>query len=94
MYFSVYSWDGDPAELEAAYRRMLTGFPVEAIQLQLAVARPDGLDVYDTCPTKEQFEAFAAGDDFRAACRSVGLGDPRLSGLGEIVHTVVREPVA
>jgi hypothetical protein len=41
-----------------------------------ADAAPDGIVLVDTCPTKEVFESFAHGDDFRALRERHGFPEP------------------
>lgn len=87
MYLSRYAFDGDPADLEARYLRLAAGFG-DAIQLQVAVRRRDGIDVYDTCPTEAEFVAYSSSTEFRSALAGAGLPMPRVDGLGEIANVV------
>ncbi|HEU5267363.1 MAG TPA: hypothetical protein VFU35_11720 [Jatrophihabitans sp.] len=93
MYLNKFAFTGDPATLEAGYRRVAAPF-TDDIDLQLAVRHPDGLDVYDSCPTREDLVAFSTGAPFRAALAEEGLPDPEITELGEIVNTVLPERVA
>jgi len=93
MYMSRYSFDGDPTDLEHRYHQFVSGMPAENIELQVVIRRPDGLDVYDSCPTREEFLAFSASAEFAAAIAGVGLPVPRVEGLGDIAHVVVKEAV-
>ena len=87
MYFAAYHFDGDADRLYASYERMLTTQADQAI-LNLCVVREDGITVYDTCPTREDFESFSTGDEFRSALKDAGLPAPRLEPLGEVRSAV------
>jgi hypothetical protein len=87
VYLARYAFDGDPAELEAGYRSLLANLG-DAIQLQLAVRRRDGIDVYDACPNEAEFVAFTTNAEFRSALTGAGLPAPRIDGLGDIVNLV------
>ena len=87
MFLSAYHFDGDPEALLAAYRALMAGFPPEAIELHLCVARESGITVFDACPNRAEFVAFSTGADFRAALDAAGLPAPRIEPLGE-VHAV------
>ena len=91
MFLGVYHFDGDPAALLPAYDRLMAGFPPEQIALHACVLRDNGISVYDSCPSREDFVAFSGGDGFRGAVAAAGLPEPRVEQLGE-VHT--REMVA
>jgi hypothetical protein len=89
MYLSKYSFTGDPDEVEVGYRRLVERYADE-IEMQVAVRRPDGLDIYDSCPTREEFVAFSTGAEFRAAVAAAGLAQPEITELGDVVHSVDR----
>jgi hypothetical protein len=93
MYLGHYAFDGDPTLLEAAYRRLMAMTPTDNLELHVVVVRPDGLDIYDSCPDEATFTAFRASDEFAAALAASGMPTPRVNGIGEIVHAQVREPV-
>ena len=46
------------------------------MRLHVCLRAPDGIVLVDTCPTKEVFEAFAHGDDFRALRELHGFPEP------------------
>ena len=93
MYLARYAFDGDPDTLEAAYRQLKSAYPSELMDLQIAVRRPDGLDVYDACPNEAEFRGFSVSPEFRGALTSAGLPAPRIDGLGEIVSATLKQPV-
>ena len=84
MYLSVYRFDGDTAALAAAYARLLASMPTDNLEFHACVERPGGLEFYDTCPTREVQQAFAASPEFRAALAQAGLPSPEIVPLGEI----------
>lgn len=92
MYLAHYAFDGEPAELEAAYEKLLADFPPDSFDLHLVVRRPDGLDVYDACPNAETFAAFSTSAEFQAAVTRAGLPLPRSEGLGEVVNVLFKRP--
>ena len=82
MYLGVYEIDGDPARLLPAYDRLMAGMPDDLVHLHACAVREDGITIYDACPTREAFEQFSAGDEFRSAAESAGLPWPdRITGL-------------
>lgn len=83
MHLGVYRFEGEPARLLASYETLLAAFPAEQLQFHVCVQRPDAIEVYDACPTREMFEAFAASAEFRGALRTAGLPQPSVTALGE-----------
>jgi hypothetical protein len=83
MYLARYAFDGDPADLLAKHRQLHDQM-ADQIALQIVVERPDGVDVYDACPSEEQFRDFSASAEFLAAIRALGLPVPRVEGLGAV----------
>lgn len=67
---------------EGADRRQeLRGIEDEATRDVVYIAHvclraDDGIVIVDTCPTREAFEAFLTGDEFRSALRRHGLPEP------------------
>lgn len=84
MHFGIYRFEGKPAELMAGYERLLRTIPSGELLLHVCVERPGAIEVYDACPTRQKFEAFAAGPEFRAALDKAGLPPPTVTGLGEV----------
>jgi hypothetical protein len=94
MYLGAYHFDGAAAELLPAYHRLLAGFPPGAITLQLCTVTDRGITVFDTCPSREAFQEFSAGETFRVAVAMAGLPAARIEPVGELHHTVVGEAVS
>jgi len=93
MYLGHYAFDGDPTLLEAAYRRLMAMTPTDNLELHVVVVRPDGLDIYDSCPDEATFTTFNSSREFAQALEASGLPAPRITGLGEVVSASVRQPV-
>ena len=82
MYLAIYDIDGDPAELLAAYDRLMTGMTESQIHFHACAVRENGLTIYDACPTKEAFERFSTSVEFRSAAEAAGLPWPiKIEGL-------------
>ncbi len=92
MYFARYHFAGDPDELTTRYRTLLASRGGE-YDLQVAVRRSDGIDVYDTCPSEGDFAWFSTSEQFRAALAAVGLPLPHAEGLGEIFELTSTQAV-
>jgi hypothetical protein len=84
MFLGAYHFDGDPADLLAAYRRLMAGFPPDSSDLHVCVEHVDGITVFDACPSSEVFAAFSTGLEFRTAIDNAGLPAPRIEPLGEV----------
>ena len=76
MHASIWKFHGDPDELLRRYDAMLEEIPRARMRLHVCLGAPDGIVLVDTCPTKEVFESFALGDDFRALRERHGLPEP------------------
>jgi len=75
MHCSVWRFTGDPDELERAYLRLTERVPASSHMLHAAAKTPDGLLIFDTCPSEEAYRAFFASKDFRTLLAEVGLGN-------------------
>jgi hypothetical protein len=93
MFLSAYHFDGDPATLVTAYDVMRRGFPPETFELHACVVSGAGITVYDACPTREIFESFSTGPEFRGALAAAGLPAPRVEPLGEVHDAVAGRSV-
>jgi hypothetical protein len=76
MHASIWKFSGDPDDLVRRYEAMLADIPAGNVELQLCLRAPDGILLVDTCPTREVFEAFAAGPQFAALRARHGMPDP------------------
>jgi hypothetical protein len=61
MHASIWRYRGDPDDLLRRYDAMVADVPTANMHLHLCVRDREGIVVVDTCPTREVFEAFAAG---------------------------------
>jgi hypothetical protein len=78
MHASIWRFSGDPEELLAGYEAMLTEIPAANMRLHLCLREDDGIVLVDTCPSKEVFDGFFAGEGFRTLRERHGLPDPIL----------------
>jgi len=76
MHASIWKFAGDPDELLRRYDAMLEEIPRASMRLHICLRAADGIVLVDTCPTKEVFESFALGDDFRALRGRHGFPEP------------------
>ena len=84
MFLGTYRFDGAADDLLAAYHRLLQFVPAANLHFHACAVDPTGLWVYDACPTREVFQAFAAGEGFRLAVRAAGLPAPHVMEIGEL----------
>jgi hypothetical protein len=75
MHGSIWRFSGDPDELLRRYDAMLAEIPTTDMRLHLCLHAPDGIIIVDTCPSRDVYEAFAAGP-FPALRQRHGLPDP------------------
>jgi hypothetical protein len=80
VHLGIYEFDGDPDELLAAYDRMMIATANSSLAWHLCAVRPDGIVIYDTCPSEEAFDRFSTSPEFLAAVRDAGLPEPRVTG--------------
>ena len=92
MYASIWRFDGTPDELVRAYDAMIAEVPRESMRLHLCLETGDGIVVVDTCPTREDFDAFVDGP-FPALRERHGLPAPA-SMDGFSVHAAFIDGVA
>ena len=86
MFLGVYRFKGQADELLAAYDRLMTTMPMEDLELHVCTHNDQGIAIYDTCPSREEFDTFANGDMLRDALAAAGLPTPEVEYIGE-VHT-------
>ena len=84
MILSAYHFEGDPESLLDSHRKMMEMFPVEGLDLHLAVTTDLGMTVYDSCPDLATQQAFVVSPEFRGAIAKVGLPTPTIEVLGEV----------
>ena len=84
MFLGCYEFQGDPAELLVAYDRLMERFGPEASDLHVCVVHGSGITVFDTCPSREVFEAFSASAEFRGAVAAAALPYPIVRPLGDV----------
>ena len=75
MHCSVWRFRGDPDELERGYRELIAQIPASNHVLHAAARTPDGLLIFDTCPSEEAYRAFFGSDDVRALFAEHDLRD-------------------
>ena len=75
MHCSVWRFTGDPEALERGYRELMAQIPASNHVLHAAARTPDGLLIFDTCPSKEAYHAFFGSDEVRALLSAHGLVD-------------------
>lgn len=92
MHLGIYEFDGDPERLLPAYDELMSATPSSSIHWHLCAARPDGITIYDTCPTEEAFRRFSSSDEFLGAVRAAALPEPRVSGQAVHVARGSRTP--
>ena len=69
MHCSVWRFRGDPDALERGYRAMMEQVPASNHVLS-AARTPDGLLIFDTCPSEEACHAFFGSDRCARCSRS------------------------
>ena len=90
MFLSAYRFQGEPSALLAGHARLLELIPSSNQQLHASVPHAGGLDVYDSCPSREIAESFASSPGFADALAHAGLPRPRIERLGEIGSLVLQ----
>ena len=76
MHASIWKFTGDSDDLARRYDALLNEMPTAEFIAHLCLLAHDGIVIVDTCPTREAFQAFTTGDQFRSALRRHGLPDP------------------
>jgi hypothetical protein len=79
MHASIWTFTGDPDDLLRRYDAMVAEVPLEQIRLHVAMRTPDGLVIFDTCPTEDAFRSFIGGESFAELRARHGL--PPLSKI-------------
>jgi hypothetical protein len=76
MHASIWRFDGDPDELLRRYDSLVSEIPQESMRLHLCLRASDGIVLVDTCPSREVFEEFARGEEFRELRERHRLPEP------------------
>jgi hypothetical protein len=58
LHCSVWHFVGDPEDLEQRYLAVIAEIPESNHVLHAAARTPDGLLIFDTCPSEETYRAF------------------------------------
>ena len=75
MHCSVWRFTGDPDVLERGYLALMEQIPAANHVFHAAARTPDGLLIFDTCPSEEAYHAFFGSDEVRAMFAAHGLTD-------------------
>jgi len=73
MFLGVYRFKGQADELLAAYDRLMATMPMEDLELHVCTHNDQGIAIYDTCPSREEFDTFANGESLRDALAAAGI---------------------
>lgn len=76
MHCSIWTWKGDPEDLAARYEALVADVPADNMQFSACAKTADGIIMFDTCPSKEVFDAFSSSDGFLALLARHGLDSP------------------
>jgi hypothetical protein len=60
VHCSLWRFEGDPDDLEQRYLAVMAEVPESNHVLHAAAKTPDGLLVFDTCPSEEVYREFFA----------------------------------
>ena len=93
MFLGAYHFEGETRSLLDAYDRLVAQFPPGVIELNVCVARADGITVFDACPSRDVFTGFSQSAEFLAAVATAGLPVPRVEPLGDVHAATVRPTV-
>jgi len=93
VFLGAYHFDGDTGALLDGYDRMVAQFPPGVLELNVCVARDDGITVFDACPSGDVFAGFSQSAEFLAAVSTAGLPTPRVEPLGDVHAAVLTHPV-
>ncbi len=93
VFLGAYHFDGATPELLDGYDRLVAQFPPGVIDLNVCVARTDGITVFDACPSRDAFEGFSQSAEVLAAVGAAGLPAPRVEQLGDVHAAILTHPV-
>jgi hypothetical protein len=89
MHCSIWRFTGDPDELERGYEALIARIPASNHVLHAAARTPDGLLIFDTCPSKEAYETFFGSVEMRELLAEHGLRDAAVEDF-PVVRAYVR----
>ena len=75
MHCSVWRFTGDPEALERGYLAIMERVPEANHVLHAAARTPDGLLIFDTCPSEEAYRSFFGSEATRELFAEHGLVD-------------------
>jgi len=78
MHLGIYRFAGDPQELLPAYDRLMETMPTGGLLFHACVVEPDGIVIYDACPTEEAFRGFSTNSKLAEAFAAAGLPQPTI----------------
>jgi hypothetical protein len=93
VFLGAYHFDGETRSLLDGYDRLAARFPPGVLQLNVCVARDDGMTVFDACPSRAVFAEFARSPEFLGAVSAAGLPTPRVELLGDVHAATVASGV-
>jgi hypothetical protein len=76
VHCSIWTYTGDPDDLVARYEALIDEIPTDNMRFHACARTPDGIVMFDTCPSKEVYDEFYASSDVQALFERHGLGDP------------------
>jgi hypothetical protein len=74
VHGSIWRFHGPPHELTGRYDALVAQIASASLRLHACLRRPNGLLVFDTCPSLDAFEA--SEPMLRSAMAAVGLPEP------------------
>jgi hypothetical protein len=93
MHCSVWRFTGDPEELERGYFALTEQIPATTHVLHAAAKTPDGLLIFDTCPSEKAYREFFGSEDVQALFAAHGLADAAVEDFPVIRAYAAREEV-
>jgi hypothetical protein len=76
VHCSIWRFTGDPAALERGYAALMDELGAASQRFHAAARTPDGLLLFDTCPSRAAFEGFFGSREVRVLFERHGLADP------------------
>jgi hypothetical protein len=76
VHASIWRFRGEPDDLLSRYDAMLAEIPAANMRLHLCLRGEDGIVLVDTCPSKQIFDEFFAGEGSRSLRERHGLPEP------------------